>query len=80
MKPSEDDMEWINIKEQLPNDGECVLAYGIVENHLVPTINIADFHKEVEGNCDGSNQFWESSWGYDIEVTHWTYLPKPPKD
>lgn len=63
-------MEWISIDDQIPNDGQWVLAFrpkAHEKPYLDKNIKICKYF--------GSNVF-----EYCIhEVTHWMPLPEPPK-
>ena len=57
--------EWINVKDKLPKNICCILAYG---NGMI----YFAFYNSV-GNFCLDNEFIEN-------ITHWMPLPKPPKD
>ena len=62
--------DWINVKDRLPDEEDCYLAYG-------PEGSGCDilFYDAANGN-------W-ISMGHvlaDGEVTHWMPLPEPPKE
>lgn len=63
-------MEWISVKDRLPEIGEKVLAYRPSMYYTV----VQTIYYGVEG--------WEN--GYDLSgnmvITHWMPIPEPPKD
>jgi len=66
-------MEWINVKDRLPEEGSDVLAIIPKEEggYYIP------FECEFDGrtffNSDGYNERC-----YSHKVTHWMPIPKPP--
>lgn len=67
-------MNWINVKDRLPEEKVIVLVY-------------ADFNS-FEGDQDGEDMCWgfllDSVWRdldnvIQLQVTHWQPLPEPPK-
>jgi hypothetical protein len=59
-------MEWISVKDRLPNGPYDVLVQ-------------ADYNQYIASHKDGS---WYDRYGqvYVSNVTHWQPLPEPPKD
>lgn len=72
-------MQWIKCSEKLPENNDDVLVYGLLENQETKDIYKATFHKSVNEQF-GNDQFWESEWAYDIDVSHWMPLPDAPKE
>ncbi len=76
-------MEWISVKDQLPEDGEYVLIYNFTD--YPKGIQCAVFIKEFSDEFGDLNR-WQSQDGGTFvysewnEVTHWMHLPEPPKD
>ena len=67
-------MEWINVKNELPENSEHVLAYAI-KNENMPYLDANIFEAS---HCDG---VWtECVDACLIDVTHWMPLPEPPKE
>ena len=68
--------DWINVDDRLPEDNECVFAYGL-----------ADYFEDVDGQLTATVEpaiFRKGYWwqGVDNElglhdVTHWMPNPKP---
>lgn len=65
-------MEWINVKERLPNEKEYVLLYDrqvdlVFEGKLLPSnffySDRSGYTKDLDDNCD---------------ITHWMPLPEKP--
>jgi len=71
-------MDWINIEDQVPEDGQLVLTYfDILDNK----IEISRY-KNLLGTEDeifGHNMFHNRSGWLTDDVTHWMPLPEPPK-
>lgn len=66
-------MEWISVKDKLPEKGNSILAYtstGICIAHLLGFSSISGTPEWIEQNGDYS--FWN--------VTHWMPLPYPPEE
>ena len=70
-------MNWISVKERLPEDEKAVLAYygfdrgnGDVE---MKSMGILGYR------CFAPEPHWQWS-EYNIVVTHWMPLPEPPKE
>lgn len=61
-------MEWISVKDKLPEDDEYVLVYHSWDDYI--TSGYFDDHG------------WETDipWAPEGKVTHWMYLPKAPKE
>lgn len=84
-------MNWISVKDKLPEDGERVLAYGI--HYCLDDEDYA--HYELDANsqdatlelcCFSINEEY-AWWIYNVHccveglqnVTHWMPIPKEPK-
>lgn len=66
-------MDWISIKDRLPNPGERVLAYAIDDDKL-PYLDCNYFEA-----AHYSGQWYENVDSCCIHVTHWMPLPEPPR-
>lgn len=61
-------MKWISVSDGLPNDIGVVLVWT-----KTGLYDVASYIKTFE--------FWQLSIGMqDEDVTHWAYLPEPPKE
>ena len=72
-------MNWISVKDQLPEEGETVLCYRkiIVSGWLCK--NYCPNEKKRKGwHCDWSGI--ERSMFKRFPVTHWMPLPNPPEE
>lgn len=78
-------MEWISVKDRLPEPYIFVLVYEHREDQPSPT-SIARWEgdewnglgeDDEEDNAFYSDLFWGISWR---NITHWMPLPSPPKD
>lgn len=61
-------MEWISVKERLPQSGQCVILYSVKSG-------------VAEGAWLESKGHYEQ-WRWNAimtNVTHWMPLPEPPK-
>jgi hypothetical protein len=71
-------MDWIDINERTPEDGQKVLTYfKELDNN---PIEIASY-KNLEGTEDeifGKNLFYNKNGYLTDDVTHWMPLPEPP--
>lgn len=63
--------KWISVKEQLPKDGQKVIASFRNEGGV-----IVDQARHSNGEFDFAN--WAYVWHENI--THWMYMPEPPKE
>ena len=63
-------MEWISVKDKLPNQNELVLCYssseGVISDSLYSKIG-----SEIWFNGNKES--------YRNDITHWMPLPEPPK-
>jgi hypothetical protein len=68
-------MEWISVKDRLPEDNEVVLLY--YENDFLGTEYFVG-HIQIKYS-DGETRFKECNGNlvYNIPATHWAYLEKP---
>lgn len=71
-------MEWISVKDRLPNDCESVLLYSkgfdIISGYLVYDLDGEPIRYTV-------NDWDESESTVSLDsVTHWRPFPEPPKD
>ena len=60
--------EWISVKDRLPEPGEYVL--------------VCDTREDWYGLCEFSGEAWYDASYKQVnidDVTHWQYLPQPPK-
>ena len=71
--------EWISVKDKLPPYNHDVLVYR-------PNMAIKFLVDNYEGYYGEDDDEWYEGWakhGTDIHgkpvITHWAYLPKPPK-
>jgi hypothetical protein len=69
-------MEWISVKDELPQEDVNVLLYDGNEvfcgNHYLAKNNESCFGTQA---CDGTCYGWYEK----NEITHWMPLPEPPK-
>ena len=77
-------MEWISVKDKLPEDGQDVLVYHADDFHItVGCFDSDNVHFYIES--DGSKFYTDSGWETEIpwapkgNVTHWMPLPLPPE-
>jgi len=71
-------MDWIDINERTPEDGQVVLTYF---GELTDPIEIS-IYKNLEGTDDeifGKNLFRNHRGWLTDDVTHWMPLPDPPR-
>lgn len=77
-------MEWIRVEDKVPDLDQVVLLYGVLETQSTADIYIG---RRVDSkifkdsiSCGKEIQYWESHWGYDVEVTHWLPISELPKE
>lgn len=64
-------MEWISVKDRLPNDGDYKIVYCVDGNRR--HVSFAKFQNRYKQfNLTGARSYWR--------VTHWMPLPAPPKE
>lgn len=66
-------MNWINVKDRLPENGQCVLVIIYKENKYWEPFTCdydGGFYDPMD---DLSNEDWSDT------VSHWMPLPEPPK-
>jgi len=76
-------MEWISVKDRLPENGSQVLA-------IIPKSDEIGFFNPFSCNYDIDNGGFCDLWAIEIEdrfycrfntkVTHWMPLPEPPQN
>lgn len=78
-------MEWISVKDRLPDDGKYVLVYPAEDFHItVGYFERDNVHYYIESN--GSKFYTDDGWETEIpwaqkgRVTHWMPLPEHPKE
>ena len=73
------DMNWIDVKERTPKQGEKVLVLGLKETELEgkideKTTGLVEWDNEARSGCiDVCYYYMEYS-----EITHWCEIPKEP--
>lgn len=68
--------EWISVKDKMPKCGELVLIY-------IANLNDGkgDYALDKCYKVDGKKEWrFYNKHNADFDVTHWTYLPEPPKE
>jgi len=67
-------MEWISVKEKLPEDHADCIVYGI------PTCGSCGEYARVVQARFRKERFEFGEYDCGIETTHWMPLPEPPKE
>ena len=68
-------MEWISVKDRLPEDNSLVLGLGYNPQFLIKKTIVAQVRiNYLRGN------WTESYCPSPFELTHWMPLPEPPKE
>ena len=78
-------MEWISVKDRLPEDDQHVLVYHAEDFHITVGYFESDYvqyYIESDGSKFYTDDGWETeiSWAPKGDVTHWMPLPEPPKE
>lgn len=69
----ETDMEWISVEDQLPDDGQTVVAIGFDWGNKA--------NKRHFVICEYFDGIWVGDQDEEFEyLTHWMPLPEPPKE
>jgi hypothetical protein len=63
-------IQWIDVKEALPDDDRMVLV--LVPSNIFP-VSFAYFDAKK-----GNTWFWSGAWSVQRSVTHWAECPKGP--
>lgn len=64
-------MEWISVKDKLPEKGISVFCYSLTDGYVVDSFRMM-IGNEPEFN--GTREYWRT------DITHWMPLPEPPTD
>lgn len=79
-------MEWISVKDRLPDDGQRCLCCQVIAYNGTGYHGLYYFHisKVSESGQRIENAFWgnDSEWGdyFMDNITHWMPLPELPKE
>jgi len=68
-------MNWINVKDQLPDDDTTVLTY---DPHVSEPVFLGYYVSEEF--AEGLDSGWTCVDGGTLNPTHWAELPEPPQD
>jgi hypothetical protein len=66
-------MEWISVKERLPQIGQCVLVWKVWHGHKLA---VYDDDAATHRRLIRRDRQW---WNDGEQITHWMPLPDPPK-
>ena len=69
-------LDWVPVSERLPKDGVYVL--GRYANNDMAVVCVFEHDEDLVFWRAMVDEGWETDC--DIEPTHWTPLPKPPKE
>lgn len=85
--PTLDVHKWISVHDKLPEADCSVLVYatGKIDGFIGKTqIAITCMRDTNRFDCRKKTEpYWLAPWQYfltDYEITHWQYLPEPPKE
>lgn len=79
--------KWISVEDRLPDVDERVLVFGIgiydgfIGDTVIAITSMKDKNPLFPSLKIGKE--WRSPWQYfftDYKVTHWMFLPEPPKE
>jgi len=76
-------MNWISVKDELPEDDISVLVYHAYDDHITVGFFEKDnvhYYIESDGSIFYMDTGWETEipWAQKGDVTHWMPLPEPP--
>ena len=66
-------MEWISVKDKLPEEGNIVLIWVICKNQPLWTTYKFGHYENNKWYLAGGTQYGE------LEINNWMPLPNPPK-
>lgn len=68
-------MDWISVKDRMPEKDEGVLVYGKADKCCGSCVMLGEARYSHE-----REQFSYGEWDCVCEATHWMPLPEPPKE
>lgn len=72
-------MEWINVKDELPESRDAsVLAY-FSKTGSIETVHIQDYFDDITNGIDKHGNQLYTKWYKSQGITHWMPLPEPPE-
>lgn len=76
-------MEWISVKDFLPEIGDVVISYS--EEEGIRQTRYTTYQKGSIGYLEGKKECWfeyitNRNYAMRHKATHWARLPEPPKD
>lgn len=70
-------MEWISVKDRLPNvDGEYLICVDVLGGSVYAAI----FHPACRAHLPGESGWYGKFGEIKNKVTHWMPLPEPPRE
>lgn len=72
-------MEWISVKDRLPEKYQKVLFYVLERKEIYSGYYVQDAYRDIQSTYKFREMF--DDWWFEGEtVTHWMPLPTPPKE
>lgn len=72
-------MEWISVKEKLPESKDDSVIVYFARNRTIGMVHIQDYFDDITNGIDKNFNQLYTKWYISQGVTHWMSLPETPE-